>query len=374
MYNKYKYILECIIIKKTIAMNYIWSKKSLLEFIEKSIWKVVKEKSYTFSDLFAGTGIVWRYFKEKGHRVIANDLQYYSYVINKNYIENHKPLEFRWLISFIWELENIDITEKQSLVLNYLNSLKGKKWFIYKNYSPGGTKWKEQERMYFSDENAMKCDAIRTTIEEWKNQNHITEGEYFFLLATLLENIDKVANTASVYGAFLKKIKKSAEKLMWLKPANFLINDHENSVYNSDVNELVKNTSHQVVYLDPPYNERQYSANYHVLETIAKYDNPVLKGKTWMRDYSKQKSLYCKKAEVKASFRELVQDIDAQYIFLSYNCEWLMSHEDIKEIMSEVWEYGVFKKEYKRFKADKTENRNHKKNSVTEYLHYVIKK
>jgi adenine-specific DNA-methyltransferase len=161
---------------------------------------------------------------------------------------------------------------------------------------------------------------------------------------------------------------------MWLKPANFLINDHENSVYNSDVNELVKNTSHQVVYLDPPYNERQYSANYHVLETIAKYDNPVLKGKTWMRDYSKQKSLYCKKAEVKASFRELVQDIDAQYIFLSYNCEWLMSHEDIKEIMSEVWEYGVFKKEYKRFKADKTENRNHKKNSVTEYLHYVIKK
>ena len=355
-------------------MNYIWSKKSLLEFIEKSIWKIVKEKNYTFSDLFAGTGIVWRYFKEKGHRVIANDLQYYSYVINKNYIENNSPLEFRWLISFIWELKNVDIKEKQNLVLNYLNSLKWKKWFVYNNYSPGGTKLKEHERMYFSDENAMKCDAIRATIEEWKNKNHITEGEYFFLLATLLENIDKVANTASVYGAFLKKIKKSAEKLMWLKPANFLINDHENSVYNSDVNELVKNTSHQVVYLDPPYNERQYSANYHVLETIAKYDNPVLKGKTWMRDYSKQKSLYCKKAEVKASFRELVQDIDAQYIFLSYNCEWLMSHEDIKEIMSEVWEYGVFKKEYKRFKADKTENRNHKKNSVTEYLHYVIKK
>jgi len=105
-------------------MNYIWSKKSLLEFIEKSIWKIVKEKNYTFSDLFAGTGIVWRYFKEKGHRVIANDLQYYSYVINKNYIENNSPLEFRWLISFIWELKNVDIKEKQNLVLNYLNSLK----------------------------------------------------------------------------------------------------------------------------------------------------------------------------------------------------------------------------------------------------------
>jgi len=85
-------------------MNYIWSKKSLLEFIEKSIWKIVKEKNYIFSDLFAGTWIVWRYFKEKWHSVIANDLQYYSYILNKNYIWNHSDLYFTWLLDIMPEL------------------------------------------------------------------------------------------------------------------------------------------------------------------------------------------------------------------------------------------------------------------------------
>jgi len=131
--------------------------------------------------------------------------------------------------------------------------------------------------MYFTNENAMKCDAIRMQIGRWKKGKDITENEYFFLLATLLENIDKVANTASVYGAFLKKFKKSALQPLTLTPANFFLNDHDHEVYNDDILEVAKLTSHDVVYLDPPYNERQYSSNYHMLETIAKYDNPKIK-------------------------------------------------------------------------------------------------
>lgn len=353
-------------------MNYIWSKKSLLEFIEKSILKIVSEKDYTFSDLFAGTGIVWRYFKEKWHKIISNDLQYYSYVLNKNYIWNHTDLYFAGIRDEVTDLFVSDVNTHKEVVCNYLNNLPGKKWFIYKNYSLGWTKWQEFERQYFSDENAMKCDAIRTKIEDWYENKKITENEYYFLLTSLLENIDKVANTASVYWAFLKKLKKSAQNTMQIKPADFLLNHHEHTVYNNDINELIKNTTHDVVYLDPPYNARQYSSNYHLLETIAKYDDPKIKWKTGLRDYSKQKSLYCSKVEVKNSFRELIQNIDAKYVFLSYNCEWLMSLEDIKEIMSERGEYGIFKKEYRRFKADKTENRNHKKDCVTEYLHYVV--
>ena len=136
-------------------MNYLWSKKSLIEFIEKSINSIVSEKKYTFSDLFAWTWIVWRYFKEKWHSVIANDLQYYSYVINKNYIENHRPLEFLWLTSKIIEIEDTEILKRKEIVLKYLDKLPWKKWFIYKNYSVWWTKKWEYERMYFSDENAM---------------------------------------------------------------------------------------------------------------------------------------------------------------------------------------------------------------------------
>jgi adenine-specific DNA-methyltransferase len=229
--------------------------------------------------------------------------------------------------------------------------------------------------MYFTDENALRCDAIRTKIESWKDEKKISENEYYFLLATLLENIDKVANTASVYGAFLKNFKKSALKPLTLAPADFFLNDHEHEVHNGDVLEIAKMTSHDVVYLDPPYNERQYSSNYHMLETIARYDAPKIKGKTGLRDYSKQKSDYCKKTEVKKSFKELIGALDAKYIFLSYNDEGLMSLEEIRDIMSSRGEYGVFEQKYQRFKADKTENRNHTQDSVIEYLHYVkIKK
>lgn len=342
-------------------MNYIWSKKSLLEFIENSINKIVKEKNYTFADLFAGTHAVGAYFKGKWHKVIANDLQYYSFVVGKNLINNNSKLSFKGLKK-IWNQEKI---------INFLMNLEWKKWFIYSNYSLGWTKWKEFERMYFSDENAMKCDAIREKIEEWKENNYITEWEYFFLLNSLLEAIDKVANTASVYWAFLKKIKKSAEKPLTLKSIPFPINNYENEVFNEDINSFIKGHKFDVVYLDPPYNERQYSANYHLLETIAKYDIPTIKGKTWLRNYSKQKSLYSKKTEVKKIFADLIKNLDAKYIFLSYNDEWLMSLEEIKEIMSSRGKYWFFKQEYRRFKADKTENRNHKKHSVTEYLHYV---
>jgi len=238
-------------------MNYIGSKKSLLEFIENSIWSIVKEKDYKFSDLFAWTWIVWRYFKEKWHSVISNDLQYYSYVLNKNYVWNHKKLKFEWLLKKFEELNNIEISNRQDFIINYLDNIKWKKWFIYKNYSFGWTKWKEHERLYFSDENALKCDSIRSEIEKWKKGNLINDNEYYFLLTSLLEWIDKVANTASVYGEFLKKLKKSAQNIMLLKPAEFNLNDNEHEFYNSDINSLIKHTTDDVVYLYAPYNQRK---------------------------------------------------------------------------------------------------------------------
>lgn len=352
-------------------MNYIWSKLKLLPFLEASINSVVSEKNYQFSDLFAGTWIVGRYFKEKWHSVTANDLQYYSYVLNRNYIGNCKSLEFLGLMRIIPKLKNYDVFQRKSQVLELLNQLPAKKWFIYLNYAPAWTKDSEFERMYFTDENAMHCDAIRSEIEDWKIEKIITEDEYFFLLASLLEAADKVANTASVYGAFLKKFKKSALKPLTLIPAEFSRDSLDHQVFQSDIWELIQTTSHDVVYLDPPYNERQYSANYHILETIARYDSPFIKWKTGVRDYSQQKSKYCKKSEVAPSFRQLIENLDANYIFLSYNDEWLMSLETIREIMSLRGEYGVFEKQYQRFKADKTERRKHKQDSVVEYLHYV---
>jgi adenine-specific DNA-methyltransferase len=180
-----------------------------------------------------------------------------------------------------------------------------------------------------------------------------------------------VANTAAVYGAFLKKLKKSAQNIFTMKPASFVYNDQEHEVFNDDIENLIENIEGDVLYLDPPYNHRQYAPNYHLLETIAKYDNPKIKGKTGLRDYSNQKSKFSQKKEVLKSFENLIQKAKVKYIFLSYNNEGLLSPDDIKSVMSQKGSYGVFTKEYGRFKADTDQNRNHKANSVMEYLHYV---
>jgi len=351
-------------------MNYIGSKLSLLEFLEESINKVVKKDCDVFCDLFAGTGAVGTHFKRKGYKVISNDIQYYSYVLNRHYIKNHRPLEFKKLFDVIANLEKTNVFDRGALVINCLNNLKGQKGFIFNNYCLDGTKNKKEQRMYFSDENGAKCDAIRKKIEEWKGAGLINENEYYFLLASLIESIDKYANTASVYGAFLKQLKKSAQRLMVLQPAELIINDQDHKVYNEDINSVVRKITGDILYLDPPYNQRQYATNYHVLETIAKHDDPKIHGKTGLRDYSKQKSLYCSRNQAKKSFKDLIDNARVKYIFLSYNNEGLLSADDIKEIMGARGKYGFFTKEYPRFKADKS--REYKAKKTIEYLHYVV--
>jgi len=353
-------------------MNYIGSKLSLLDFLEESINKVVDNNCLVFCDLFAGTGIVGSYFKNKGYKIIANDIQYFSFVLNKHYIENHEYIEFQNLIKTLPNLKNIEIEKRKNYVCDHLSNLTGIKGFVYSNYCLEGTINQEFQRQYFSDYNGMKCDAIRMEIEKWKEGKLITDSEYYFLLTSLIETIDKYANTASVYGAFLKQLKKTAQRILELKPAELIVNDQEHQVYNEDANNLANKIEVDILYLDPPYNHRQYATNYHLLETVARYDNPKIYGKTGLREYESQKSLYCSRIKVKEAFDDLIRNSRAKYIFLSYNNEGLMSIEDIKKIMSLRGEYGYFTKKYNRFKADRDENRDYSASKTVEYLHYVV--
>ena len=353
-------------------MNYIGSKASLLDFLEQSMEKVVDKKGGVFCDLFAGTGAVGSHFKKKGYKVIANDIQYYSYVLNRHYIGNHKNMAFSGLVREIPALKSVGVAARKDHVCAHLSALEGKKGFIYSNYCLGGTKAEALPRQYFSDENGMACDAIRQTIENWKGKGLISDNEYYFLVATLVESIDKYANTASVYGAFLKNLKRTARARLVLNPADLILNDQKHQVYNADVNQIIGRISGDILYLDPPYNHRQYATNYHLLETIAKYDSPEIRGKTGLREYQRQKSLYCSKTQVKEAFRDLIRKAKFAYVFLSYNNESLMRPDDIREIMSLRGEYGRFAKKHSRFKADKDGSRNHKASETVEYLHYVI--
>jgi adenine-specific DNA-methyltransferase len=352
-------------------MNYIGSKLRLLDFLEKSIKEVVGDGEHCICDLFAGTGTVGIHFKKLGYQVTSNDLQYYSYIINKHYIQNNEVFKFENLLDEIVDLNNVEEGKQINAVCDYLSNLPLVGGFIYNNYATGGTINQEHVRLYFSDENAKICDTIRIKIEEWKNNGKINDGEFTYLLACLLNATDQKANTASVYGAFLKSFKKSALEKIKIKPLEIVINNYNNEVYNMDANELVKQLTCDILYLDPPYNNRVYGDNYHILETIAKYDNPEITGKTGNRK-EKTPSDYSKKTQVRKAFTEMIDNCNTKYIFLSYNNEGLLSMDEIKDILSKKGEYGVFIRAYQRYKSDKDENRNHKVIDTYEHLHYVI--
>lgn len=362
-------------------MNYIGSKYSLRYFLEEGILKNVNSDCKVFCDVFAGTGVVGTHFKEKGFKIISNDIQYYAYCLNRAIIGINRIPSFSGVIDDLHAQHNGSkmvpttlLCDTIDIVLEYLNNLDERSGFIYHNYCPGGTEDEEFKRQYFSDENGMRCDAIRMQIEAWWQADKLTEDEYFYLLASLIDAADRVANTASVYGAFLKHIKKSALKPLQLKRLAIVQSDEEHEVHNVNGQKLVERLSCDVLYMDPPYNHRQYCANYHVLETIARYDDPDLKGVTGLRSYDEQKSDFCMKRRALPAFDEMVRKTSAQYVFLSYNSEGIMGKDEILQTMGQYGEVDLMTRDYQRFRADvDRENRIYKADQVEEYL-FCVKK
>ena len=329
-----------------MVLNYIGSKKSLLPFLENTISKLGIEGS-SFCDPFSGTSSVGNYFKND-YTITSNDKEYYSYIISWGYmISNY--------------------SDKLERIINDLNNIKPKVGLITKNYSP----YKECERMFFTITNAKKIDAIREEIERMKNESLINKDEYIFLLASLLESSDNVANIACVYGAYLKKYKKSALIPIILFPLHHTRTNKNNTVYNMDIQELFeKDIEYDIVYLDPPYNTRQYSTNYFVLNYLAKYEDIELKGKTGMPLYC-YKSPFASKVKAKKAFIKLIETIKSKYIFLSYNNEGILSSKDIKKILETRGKVTLHTREYKRFKSQKNIKELKQQKTVTEYLYEV---
>ena len=345
-------------------MNYIGSKLKLSSFLQTSIESTLREahakplKDSVFCDMFAGTSAVGRLFKTQVKQVISNDREYYSFVLAQNYIGTHQKLA----------------RDKELLyILNDAAQTPPQKGKIYTYYALGSG----SGRQYFSDENAQKIDAVRSKIEQWKEENFINDKEYYYLLASLLESADKVANTASVYGAFLKYLKKSALRPLILDStedcspvsSTRYCNKNEHLVFNDDANALITRIKGDILYLDPPYNTREYGANYHLLNTIALYDDFIPKGKTGLREY--EKSNWCKKVKVADELERLIKNARFEWIFLSYNDEGLLSLEQIKVIFEKYGRYSSVKQKHQRFKSDS--KRIQKQDSTLEYLHILRK-
>ncbi len=217
----------------------------------------------------------------------------------------------------------------------------------------------------------MKIDGIRETIQKWFDEEVITENEFYILLTSLIESVPFVSNISGTYGAFLKYWDPRALKPFKLIVPLIITSDIEHEIYNEDSNILIENINCDILYLDPPYNTRQYATNYHILETIAAWDNPKIYGKTGLRPYKHQKSSYCDKSKCIQALEDLIASANAKHILLSYNNEGLIPEKEILRIMGKRGKVKIYEKPYRRFRSDSDEKRNYKCDDVTEKIYYV---
>ena len=347
-------------------MRFIGNKEKLLD----KIYQVMTEKGIkgqSFFDFFAGTTNVGRFFKKKGYRVFSSDLLYFSFVLQKAYIANNQEAAFGGVLKTInYQPTQLFATPLQ-VVVEYLNQIPDQQGFIYKNYTPAGN------RMYFSEENGLRIDAIRQQIEDWKDENIISENEYFVLLACLIETVPFYANVAGVYAAFHKKWDPRAVKKLNLRSIELIKNDFDNQCFNENSVNLLDKIEADIFYLDPPYNQRQYAPNYHLLETIAKCDSPEIKGITGLRaNYENQKSKFCNATTALQELQKIAKDGKYKMLILSYNDEGIMPQSEILSLLSKYGKTELVEFDYLRFKSNNNGDSKYKKH-IKEQL-YILQK
>jgi adenine-specific DNA-methyltransferase len=337
-------------------MRYIGNKSSLLSIITPYMEELIRENELdNFVDVFGGIGCVGEYFKNKIN-VYCSELLYSSYLICKARItlsEIPSFTEWNGVINIIKLLQ--DSPEEEN--------------YIFNEFSEGGT----GGRLFFSSSNGRKIDGILKILYEIKDR--LTENEFVYLYYILLESIHNISNTTGVYGAFLKKLQPNAIKPITLNVAPIqTYNNFTHIVLHGDsysqLSTLITNKS--LLYLDPPYNARQYSSNYHVLETISYNNKPTIK---IIRDRISVSGLsdklpmsnWCSKQKIKKELKNFLET-DARYICMSYNSESLLTKEEVIEIMNKFGNVRVIEHDYKRYKSNTSVKKN-----VIEYLFICTK-
>jgi adenine-specific DNA methylase len=316
----------------------------LLNYIEEAVKSLPIKKDAVFFDLFSGTTAVGQHFKKLGYTVYSNDFLEFAYSLAHTYIQTNTVPKFTELQKKIKKIKNA------SDVIEYLKGLPVEAGFITKNYSP----YKNNFRQFLSVSNAQKVDTIRKTIYLWKKKQWINETEYYYLLTALIEGINLVSNVTGTYAAFLKTWDKRALNGFSFSMPKIIQSKNKNLAMRGDANKLVSKYEVDVLYLDPPYNSRQFASNYFFLELIAEgwfEKEPEIYGRAGMRNYDHQKSDFSIKKKAAAALQDLVKKAKAKYIILSYSDEGIIDLDEIRNILKGRGTVTEFMQEHKRYRA-----------------------
>lgn len=309
-------------------MRYIGSKVAALPRLAEIIGRRAPN-ARSLCDPFAGACTVARHFKRQGLRIITGDVLQLSFAFQTATIGLNRRPYFSSLLSSGAVNRRTDRTA-HGAVFDHLNALTGREGYITKYFSPAGA----AGRLFFTIDNAKRIDAIRETIAEWSQAGVVTLKEEAFLVACLVEAADKVANTAGTYFAHLKQISRKAAKQLKLISLPISNNGFSNSCNLLDARELVASSDADILYLDPPYNRRDYAGCYHLPETLARWDRPTAGGQSGApKPPRTQLSDFCSLQRADAAFEEVVRRTTARYILVHYTPDGLVSHSRIMAML-----------------------------------------
>jgi adenine-specific DNA-methyltransferase len=292
---------------------------------------------FTVADAFSGTGVIGLHFRKNGHKVLANDLMYFAHCLNVSNLSLVDSERF----AALGGLEE---------VVKALNNLKSRSGFLTRHFAPSDS----SQRQYFSSENAGKLDAMRLQVENWFNNGSIDLIGKEALVGLILRAVNRVSNVTGTYAAYLKSWDARALKPLILEASELNTRGPQGESHNLDVNSFLNSTQPDLTYLDPPYNSRDYSSNYFLLELIALGDLPdgvEPKGITGMVTMPEKKSLFSSKRNVDSAFDELLSSIQSRTAILSYSDEGLISINRLKDKMSAFGEVEDFHTDHKRFRS-----------------------
>lgn len=300
-------------------MRYLGNKTRLLGHIN----QLIEDKNISggvFADLFTGTGSVADHFKDR-FEIITNDLLRYASLFSE------AKVSFSEVPKFPRFKKHFKVTPFEYWnTYDYSNETAG---FITLNFSPRG------DRKFFQEKNAIKIDTIRRQIDEFREANLLSEKEWAYLLASLLESVMGVSNTSGTYEAFFKDWEARSNKDLLLEPLsieNLPLFSKRNVTYNNDSNELVRHIEGDVAYIDTPYTVTQYASAYHVLETIALNDSPEIAGKTGRR-VERKMSDYNKRNAAKVAFEDLLRQLKFTHVIISYSNQSLIPLDEFVELI-----------------------------------------
>ena len=307
-------------------MDFIGSKDRLNEWMFTHILRQFNTaQGKLFFDACSGSASVSRYAASKGFEVLACDNLYFPRHLTEGSI-GKVDKETSW--DCIEEMNCVDLVEG----------------YFFKNFSESAG------RLYFTDDNARRIDACRQYL------NGVEDAKlYSYLIYCLLEAVSRVSNTAGTYGAFLKKFKARARARIDVRPEPMMSGNCE--AYQSDLLGFLDSPTYRkkhidVVYIDPPYNERQYAPNYHLYEALVRYDDEPVKGKTGQRDWVAFKSKFCSRKTFFPFLSQIMEKLRAPLMYFSYSTEGLVTQKEIEQWMAARWDYTLFHRSQKRYKAD----------------------